>query len=65
MKGEYTPTLRAHEDELTQIALGMADAGVGFMEIVSDWNEPDPETEFGVLRNIARASDSFYVYSTT
>ena len=65
LKGEYTPTLRAHEDELTQIALGMADAGVGFMEIVSDWNEPDPETEFGVLRNIARVSGRPIVFTCT
>ena len=65
LKGEYTPTLRAHEDELTQIALGMSDAGVGFMEIVSDWNEPDPETEFGVLRNIARESGRPIVFTCT
>ena len=56
LKGEYTPTLRAHEDELTEIALGMKDAGAGFMEIVSDWNEPDPETEFNVLKRISKAS---------
>ena len=28
LKGDYTPTLRAHEDELTGIAMGMADASV-------------------------------------
>ena len=38
LKGEFTPTLRAHEDELTAIAMGLSDAGSGFMEIVSDWN---------------------------
>ncbi len=65
LKGEYTPTLRAHEDELKQIALGMADAGVGFMEIVSDWNEPDPETEFEVLKNIARSSGRPIVFTCT
>ena len=65
LKGEYTPTLRAHEDELKQIALGMSDAGVGFMEIVSDWNEPDPETEFEVLKNIARSSGRPIVFTCT
>lgn len=52
LTGEYTPTLRAHENELTGIAMGMKDAGSGFLEIVSDWNEPDPESEFGMLRRI-------------
>ncbi len=65
LKGEYTPTLRAHEDELKEIALGMADAGVGFMEIVSDWNEPDPETEFEVLKKIAKASGRPIVFTCT
>ncbi len=65
LKGEYTPTLRAHEDELIQIALGMKDAGTGIMEIVSDWNEPDPETEFNVLKKIAKASGRPIVFSLT
>ena len=65
LKGEYTPTLRAHEDELTEIALGMKDAGAGFMEIVSDWNEPDPETEFNVLKRISKASGRPIVFSLT
>ena len=65
LKGEYTPTLRAHEDELTEIALGMKDAGAGFMEIVSDWNEPDPETEFNVLKRISKKSGRPIVFSLT
>ncbi len=65
LKGEYTPTLRAHEDELTAIALGLSDAGAGFMEIVSDWNEPDPETEFEVLKRIVKSSGRPVVFSCT
>ena len=65
LKGEYTPTLRAHEDELTEIALGMKDADAGFMEIVSDWNEPDPETEFNVLKRISKKSGRPIVFSLT
>ena len=34
LKGEYTLMLRAHEDELTEIALGMKDAGAGFMDCI-------------------------------
>ena len=65
LKGEYTPTLRAHEDELTAIAMGLSDAGSGFMEIVSDWNEPDPETEFEVLKRIVKSSRRPIVFSCT
>ncbi len=65
LKGEYTPTLRAHEDELTAIAMGLSDAGSGFMEIVSDWNEPDPETEFEVLKRIVKSSGRPVVFSCT
>ena len=65
LKGDYTPTLRAHEDELTGIAMGMADAGAGFLEIVSDWNAPDPETEFAMLRRIIERSGRTAVFSLT
>ena len=65
LKGEYTPTLRAHEAELTAIAMGLSDAGSGFMEIVSDWNEPDPETEFEVLKRIVKKSGRPVVFSCT
>jgi len=65
LKGEYTPTLRAHEDELTAIAMGLSDAGSGFIEIVSDWNEPDPETEFEVLKRIVKRSGRPLVFSCT
>ena len=61
--GEYTPTLRANEDELTGIALGMSDAGSGFLEIVSDWNEPSPEEEFAMLRRVVEASGRPAVFS--
>ena len=35
LKGDPTPTLRAQEDELTGIAMGLRDAGAGMLEIVS------------------------------
>ncbi|MGI9421628.1 MAG: N-acyl-D-amino-acid deacylase family protein [Hyphomicrobiaceae bacterium] len=61
--GEYTPTLRANEDELIGIAMGMADAGSGFLEIVSDWNEPSPEAEFAMLRRVVEACGRPAVFS--
>jgi len=65
LKGDYTPTLRAHEDELAGIAMGMADAGAGFLEIVSDWNEPDAATEFALLRRVVEACGRTAVFSLT
>ena len=61
LSGEYTPTLRAHEDELTGIALGMKDAGAGFLKIVSDWDEP--QAEFAMLRRVVEACGRPAVFS--
>lgn len=65
LKGDYTPTLRAHEDELTGIAMGMKDGGSGFLEIVSDWNTPDAASEFAMLRRVIEASGRTAVFSLT
>ncbi|MFX4222125.1 MAG: N-acyl-D-amino-acid deacylase family protein [Thalassobaculum sp.] len=65
LAGDLTPTLRAHEDELTGIAMGMKEAGSGFLEIVSDWNEPSPEGEFAVLRRVVEKSGRTAVFSLT
>ena len=65
LAGDFTPTLRAHEDELTGIAMGMKEAGSGFLEIVSDWNEPSPEGEFAVLRRVVEKSGRTAVFSLT
>src|SRR3546814_2289038 len=45
--------------------MGMADAKSGFLEIVSDWNEPDAATEFGMLRRVVEASSRTAVFSLT
>ena len=65
LSGEFTPTLRANEDELTGIALGMKDANSGFLEIVSDWNEPDAATEFAMLRRVVEKCGRSAVFSLT
>jgi len=65
LAGDHTPTLRAHEDELTGIALGMSDAGSGFMEVVSDWNEPDAQSEFALIRRVVEKSGRSAVFSLT
>jgi N-acyl-D-aspartate/D-glutamate deacylase len=53
--GEPTPTLNAGEDELTGIAMGMAAAGKGVLQLVSDF-APDPAEEVAMFRRIAEAS---------
>ncbi|MBV1797886.1 amidohydrolase family protein [Siccirubricoccus sp. G192] len=65
LKGDPTPTLRAQEDELTGIALGLRDAGTGLLELVSDWNTPDPATEFAMVRRVAERSGRPIVFSLT
>ncbi|NOU05494.1 MAG: amidohydrolase family protein, partial [Hyphomicrobiaceae bacterium] len=65
LSGDYTPTLRATEDELTGLALGMRDAGSGFLEMVSDWNEPDAKSEFAMLRRVVTKAECTAVFSLT
>jgi N-acyl-D-aspartate/D-glutamate deacylase len=52
--GQPTPTLTAGEDELTGVAMGLAAAGKGVLQVVSDF--ADPREEFAMLRRIVEAS---------
>ena len=52
--GQPTPTLTAAEDELTGIAEGLAAAGRGVLQFVSDFI--DPESEFALLRRLVERS---------
>jgi N-acyl-D-aspartate/D-glutamate deacylase len=65
LAGDPTPTLRAQESELMGIAMGMKDAGGGFIEMTSDWNSPDPATEFAMVRRVLEASGRPLVFSLT
>jgi N-acyl-D-aspartate/D-glutamate deacylase len=56
VKGDPTPSLRATKAELMGIALGMKDAGSGVIELLSDFNNPDAQTEFSMLRDLVRES---------
>jgi N-acyl-D-aspartate/D-glutamate deacylase len=56
VKGDPTPSLRAAEDELMGIAMGLKDAGRGVIELISDFDTPDPPTEFEMIRRIVQAS---------
>ena len=63
LAGDHTPTLRAQEAELMGIALGLKDAGKGFIEMTSDWNTPDPATEFAMVRRVMEACGRPLVFS--
>ncbi|HUZ13694.1 MAG TPA: amidohydrolase family protein [Caulobacteraceae bacterium] len=52
--GQPTPTLTAGEDELTGIALGLAAAGKGVLQFVSDF--ADEAAEFAMLRRVVERS---------
>lgn len=55
--GDPMPSLRAAEEELTGIALGLADAGGGVLEIIIDFDDPDLlEAEFGMMRRLVEKS---------
>ncbi|MBZ6377549.1 amidohydrolase [Pacificimonas flava] len=57
--GEPTPTLKAEEDELMGIAMGLSRAfrgrGAGVLQFVSDFS-PDPAEEFAMFRRISERS---------
>ena len=55
VKGDPTPSLRASEAELLGIALGMKDAGSGVIEFISDFNTPNPESEFEMIDRLLTA----------
>jgi len=63
LAGDHHPGLRAQEAELMGIAMGLKDAGAGFIEMTSDWNTPDPATEFAMVRRIMQASGRPLVFS--
>ena len=55
-KGDPTPSLRASEAELTAIAMGLADAGGGVLQFISDFDTPDLDSEFAMLRRLVGKS---------
>lgn len=52
--GQPTPTLGAAEGELTAIAKGLGEAGLGVLQLVTDFDDVDEE--FAMLRRIVEVS---------
>jgi N-acyl-D-aspartate/D-glutamate deacylase len=64
LKGDPTPTLRAQEEELLGLAMGMHDAGSGMLEMVSEW-APDHHAEFAMLRRVVERCGRSAVFTLT
>lgn len=56
IKGDPTPSYRAHEDELTGIALGVKDAGRGVLQLISDFYPEERAEEYAMIERILRVS---------
>ncbi len=54
LAGEHIPTLHAAEAELATIGQALGEAGTGWMQVISDFD--DPETEFDILRRVMECS---------
>ena len=54
LAGEHTPTLGAAEAELAAIGAAIGQERTGWLQVISDFDEPDEE--FALLRRIAAAS---------
>ena len=52
--GRHIPTLRADEAELTEIALALSKAGTSWLQVISDFDEP--EEEMALLRRLVERS---------
>ncbi len=56
VSGAPTPTLRAAEEELTAIALGVKDAGRGVLQMITDFDGADVDGEFALMRRLVEVS---------
>lgn len=63
VKGEPTPSLRASEDELQAVADGLADAGRGVRQFISDFSVPSMDEEFAMLARLVARSGRPLSYS--
>lgn len=56
IKGTPTPTLKASEEELMAIAMGVKDAGRGVLQMITDFDGEDVDSEFQLMRRLTEAS---------
>ena len=63
VKGAHTPSLKASEAELSAIALGVKDAGRGILQMITDFDGDDVDSEFALMRRLAELSGRPLTYS--
>jgi len=56
IKGTPTPTLKASEEELMAIAMGVKDAGSGVLQMITDFDGEDVDSEFALMRRLTESS---------
>jgi len=61
LDGRHTPTLHAAEEELADIGRALGRLGRGWLQVNSDFDEP--EEEFAMLRRVAEASGRPLIFS--
>ncbi len=54
LDGRHIPTLKADESELAEIAIALAKEGAGWLQVISDFDEPDEE--MALLRRLVEKS---------
>ena len=53
-EGDLIPTFNAPEEELDALAAGMGDAGGGVLQLVPNFENPDPTDEVALLARVAK-----------
>jgi N-acyl-D-aspartate/D-glutamate deacylase len=56
ISGDHTPTLKAREDELMGIAMGLKDAGTGVIQMIGEFSPDNRGEEMAMLKRIMQAS---------
>ncbi|NKB20591.1 MAG: amidohydrolase family protein [Alphaproteobacteria bacterium] len=56
VQGDPTPTLKAREEELTGIAMGLKDAGTGVIQMIGEFSPDDRHEEIAMWQRIMRQS---------
>lgn len=63
VNGDYTPTLRAREAEITGLLEGIREGGRGLLEVVTEMRDPDVLEEYEMIRAALEATGSRAVFS--
>jgi N-acyl-D-aspartate/D-glutamate deacylase len=65
LSGDLMPTTLAREREIIGLAMGMADAGRGFLEVINELSDPDAIGEYQMILRALQRSGRPGVFSLT